>query len=185
MIKPADNPVGDCKEGTYGVICSACMPGYARSGSFGCAQCPDPLINLLRVIGIILILAFIVALLVRSTINSATRKNTHSVYLKIFMNHLQLLAICASFKFEWPSFVEDFFSSGSFIVSAQESIVSFDCFMDTRDPLSIQRYFFRTGEKEIRVIYQKLFIMAFAPILLAVLVITFWGILLKKRNKLD
>ena len=57
--------------------------------------------------------------------------------------------------------------------------------MDTRDPLSIKRYFFRTGEKEIRVIYQKLFIMAFAPILLAVFVITFWGILLKKRNKLD
>ncbi len=88
MIEHDNNPVGDCVEGTYGVLCSACMPGYARSGSYGCSECPDPLINLLRIIGIILILAVVIAMLVRSTINSATRKNTHSVYLKIFMNHL-------------------------------------------------------------------------------------------------
>ena len=103
MSAPTYNPVGDCEVGYYGAFCSACMPGYSRSGSYGCEKCPNPAKNLSRLIGIIILFILGVGLLVRSTINGATKKNTHSVYTKIIMNHLQLLSICAAFKFQWPS----------------------------------------------------------------------------------
>jgi hypothetical protein len=41
MIAPEFRPVGDCKDGLYGVLCTACMPGYSRSGDYGCTKCPS------------------------------------------------------------------------------------------------------------------------------------------------
>ena len=99
MTNPYPNPVGNCSEGYYGALCSACMPGYARSGSYGCSKCPADLPNLLRILGIMIAAIGAVGYMVRGTINSAGKKNTHSVYFKIFLNHLQLLGICAAFKF--------------------------------------------------------------------------------------
>ena len=64
------------------------MPGYSRSGDYACSKCPDPFINILRISGIMVIVIIVVSYLVKSTINSATKKNTHSVYSKILMNHL-------------------------------------------------------------------------------------------------
>lgn len=88
MLAPDYNPVGDCLDGYYGALCSACMPGYSRSGDYGCKVCPKPALNLLRIIGIMILVIIGVALLVKSTINGAVKKNTHSVYSKILMNHL-------------------------------------------------------------------------------------------------
>lgn len=88
MQPPNNNPVGDCREGFYGVLCSACMPGFSRSGIFNCLHCPNQYANLLRILGILFVLAAVVIFMVKSTLDSATRKNYHSVYIKIIMNHL-------------------------------------------------------------------------------------------------
>ena len=153
MIPPDYNPVGDCATGYYGALCSACMPGYQRSGSYGCSECQAAYLIILRIGGIIILMGAGIGFLINYTLSSASRKNTHSVYLKIFMNHLQLLAICAQFKFNWPAQVTSFFSIGSFIMSSQESIVQFDCFMDTRNPATINRYYFKPQYHEMRVVY--------------------------------
>ena len=88
MQVPDNNPVGDCKEGYYGALCTACMPGYSRSGDYNCSKCPNPVPNLVRIVGVMIVLIIVVSFMVRSTLNSATKKNTHSVYIKIIMNHL-------------------------------------------------------------------------------------------------
>ena len=88
MLPPPNNPVGDCLEGYYGALCTSCMPGYSRSGDYACSKCPPASVNLLRIIGIMIAIIIVVTFMVRGTINSATKKNTHSVYMKIFMNHL-------------------------------------------------------------------------------------------------
>ena len=50
------------------------------------------------------------------------------------MNHLQLIALTASFKFNWPQIVLDYFNTSAPISSATTQFISFDCFIDNRDP---------------------------------------------------
>lgn len=35
-IAPDYNPVGNCTNGTYGVLCTACYPGFSRTGKYSC-----------------------------------------------------------------------------------------------------------------------------------------------------
>lgn len=53
---PNYNPVGECGDGYYGALCSSCLPGYTRSGQYGCSKCPSAAKNLFRIIGIIVAL---------------------------------------------------------------------------------------------------------------------------------
>ena len=72
--------VGECEIGYHGALCSSCLPGYARADKYKCGTCPDPIINLLRIIGVIIIAVFVIGFLVRNTLTGATKKNIHSVY---------------------------------------------------------------------------------------------------------
>jgi len=50
--------------------------------------------------------------LIKSTKAGAKKaRNVHSVYMKILMNHLQLIALTASFNFNWPKIVLDYFET--------------------------------------------------------------------------
>jgi hypothetical protein len=53
-----------------------------------------------------------IILLVRSNIQSAgsKEKNLLPVFVRIFMNHFQLLTLTASFDLEWPSDLKQFFT---------------------------------------------------------------------------
>lgn len=73
MRKPNDNPVGDCAEGYYGALCSACMPGYSRSGTYECKACPAALPNLLRILGILLAMVIGIGFFVKSTLDGASK----------------------------------------------------------------------------------------------------------------
>lgn len=53
--------------------------------------------------------------------------------------------------------------------------------MDTRNPLLIDRYDFQAGEDEFRVVFMKMIIVGCLPILIALLVLMFWWIVLKRR----
>ena len=56
--------------------------------------------NVVRLIGMFLILIIGLVVLVRSTLQGATAKKDYlSVYFRIIMNHFQLLVITASFNF--------------------------------------------------------------------------------------
>ncbi len=59
------------------------------------------------------------------------RTSFQSVYFKILMNHLQLVVIVSIFNFDWPNLVLGFFFSLS-PLSNTASIISFDCFLDSR-----------------------------------------------------
>ena len=88
--------------------------------------------NVLRITGLLIATVIAVVFLVKSTLGSALKKNIHSVYFKIFLNHLQMLLITASFNLDWPSRVQEFFSSTAPAAETSESIISFDCFLDDR-----------------------------------------------------
>lgn len=60
--------------------------------------------------------------------------------------------------------------------------MSFDCEIDKRDPNSIDRYNFKAGESEFRIIYIKLILMSFIPLLIGLATVLFWWIVLKRKG---
>jgi len=85
--------------------------------------------------GVILIILVFVVLLVKSTISeeNAKKRQTHSVFIKILMNHMQMIFIASQFNMRWPPEILDFFNNISILVEAQKMLVAFDCWMDTRE----------------------------------------------------
>jgi len=73
-------------------------------------------------------------ILVKTTMNSAYRPaKLHSVYLKIFMNYLQLVMLTASFNLDWPEQVLELFSVQDQAGSVSDHIFSVDCFLERDD----------------------------------------------------
>lgn len=138
-------PEGSCADGYHGALCASCLPGYARQDKYGCNNCPNPLLNLLRILGVLIASVIVIGFLVRSTMQGAAGKNLQSVYIKILTNHLQLLSIFSSFNFSWPGFVNSFFSISNGIMGTTDVIFSFDCQLDFRDITSINLYQYQAG----------------------------------------
>ena len=89
-----------------------CQPGYSRTGDFECALCPSNGANGIRLIAIMILIIVLITLMVRSTLGGTLEKrNVTSIYLKIILNHFQLILLTASFNFKWPASVKKFFSS--------------------------------------------------------------------------
>jgi len=70
-------------------------------------KCPDDTTNILRIIGLLLLCLIAIVVAVRSTIHEGSlksqMKSSLSVFLRILMSHLQLLALTASFNLDWPA----------------------------------------------------------------------------------
>ena len=53
-------------------------------------------------------------------------KNLQSVYIKILMNHLQLIFLTASFDFDWPKRVQKYFETTEPVANGPSQLLSFD-----------------------------------------------------------
>ena len=68
-----------------------------------------------------------IVIIIRSTLAGAIqRKNIQSVYIKLLMNHLQLLILTASFDFDWPDRVLKIFEASEPVAQVTPQIFSFD-----------------------------------------------------------
>lgn len=103
-VEPDFNPMGSCLEGYSGVLCAECDSGYSLTGLAKCSQCPDFTSNVVKLTGMVIAVIAVFAFMVRSTLLGAAQpKNNTSVYMKILMNHFQLILLVSSFNFQWPS----------------------------------------------------------------------------------
>jgi hypothetical protein len=125
-------------------------------------------------------LAVVVCLVIviKSTLDGALqRKNVQSIYIKILLNHLQLLTLTASFDFDWPSNVTSIFDTSEPVSQISQQILSFDCFLDQR------------GDSEdsntIRLFYQKMIMYALLPLILVAGSLCFWYLLFFINKKSD
>jgi len=163
--------------------------GLHADGDYGCAKCIDPAINFVKIAFTLLAFVVVVCLMVRSALNNATKKNVHSVYIKIFTNHAQMILITASFNLSWPSQVTSLFSAVAPISETSTSIFAFDCFMDPNSGKDLTdldyKYNFKAPLGEMRIVYQKLIMFAVLPIIIAFVSLTVWSIILKRRNALE
>jgi len=54
----------------------------------------------------------VIVFIIRATLAGARqRNNVTSIFLKIMMNHMQLIVLSASFNFKWPRIVVQFFDT--------------------------------------------------------------------------
>ena len=83
--------------------------------------------NITRIVLLLTVVVALIIFMIRSTIsNTLQLKNVQSVYIRILMNHLQLLVITASFNFKWPSNVNQFFDSSKQAAQVTTQFLSFD-----------------------------------------------------------
>ena len=84
-------------------MCADCVGNYYKKDTFECEECPPDVQNIIVLILYVAALIIICVLLVQAQMKgSQLRKPLYSVYLKIFLNHFQLLQVIATIQFGWP-----------------------------------------------------------------------------------
>ena len=166
--EPNFSYTGRCETGYEGHLCAKCAPDYSESSSFKCSKCPDPVLNAIRIVGVLLAVILIIVVMVRSTLQSASeKKNYQSVFFRILMNHFQLVVLTASFKLSWPSLVTDLFSTAKPAAEASSQFISFDCFLDSRSAGS-------HAHNTVPLFFQKVFMFACLPFLIFAVSAVVW-----------
>jgi hypothetical protein len=111
----------------------------------------------------------VIIFMIKSTLESAlVKKNLQSVYIKILMNHLQLILLTASFNFDWPDNVTDFYDTTKPASQVSSQILSFDCFLDQRSN--------DNDSNLIPIFYQKMIMYAVVPVVMVIVCTLFWNI---------
>ena len=107
-----------------------------------------------------------IVFMIRSTLAGALqRKNIQSVYIKLLMNHLQLLILTSTFDLDWPSQVIELFDTGKPVAQVSTQIISFDCFLDQRSEDDDGS---TSGVNIIRLYYQKMIAYAIVPFVMVI-----------------
>lgn len=152
---------GRCSSGYKGNMCQSCETDHSRTAPDECGECPDPGENAARLLGILMIGILVIVVVVKTTISSAYKeKEMHSVYIKILVNHIQLIMLTASFDLEWPSFVSDYFAVTETVGSVSEQFFSLDCYIDSSDPN--------------QAFFDKIVLMALVPVIMGLVVLAVW-----------
>ena len=167
-VSPSNNKLGEWFTGYQGVLWADWQSGFSRTSDYTCGACPNAAWNIIRLILVFSAVIIVIVIIIRSTLAGALqRKNIQSVYIKLLMNHLQLLTLTASFKLKWPSNVDDLLSSSKPAAEVSTQIISFDWFLDQRQ---------NGGSNIIRLYYQKMIMYAALPLIMGAVCTLFWTI---------
>ena len=155
---------GQCLEGYFGNLCNGCQSGFSRLNIAECGRCPSFIVNTIRTIGIILAVLIFLIVVVWSTIRSAYRARSHlSIYIKIFLNYLQLVMITATFSLDWPEQVKTLLEAQQTAGSAADQIFSIDCFLSTSKE-----------DDQANAVRLKLLFLAFLPPFILLFCLVIW-----------
>jgi hypothetical protein len=162
------DPIGLCEVGYYGNMCSGCISGYSRFGSIECLKCPSPVLSSLVLTALMIGMTAFGIVFIKSAINSAYKpKSLFSVYIKIFMNYLQLVFLATTFNLSWPRLVLDMFAIQQQAGGFTEQIFSIDC------EVRSDSYF-----NSVR-------LMTFLPLIISAVVTAIWLMLSRFRKIID
>lgn len=129
---------GVCAQGYEGNLCAVCSLGYSRSGISTCLKCPPLQTNvgltcLMAIIGLSLV-ALAIFLAVRGAKKTQSRM---AIYMKIFVNYLQTLAVVVSIDLGWPAFVRSFLNAQHLMGNVAEQLFSVSCILQEMDIFSV------------------------------------------------
>ena len=108
-------------------LCHGCRPKWRRYSRDQCAECSDNTRNwLLMLLGLIIILAALVAL-VLNAIKEAGRTTTSESIQKVIINYAQVAALFQNFPLRWPSAVIGLFQVQGAVSTLGEHLINPDC----------------------------------------------------------
>ena len=118
--------------GYTGILWSECQiingTKYSKVSDFECSKWPNPILNAIQVIGlIILVFAFIFLIIIVNI--RKTKESQFSILLRILTNYLQLISSMMSFSFKFPATVSNAFNPISNIGATSNVFLSFDWFV--------------------------------------------------------
>ena len=133
-----------------------------------CSECTSEALNILKITGLMIILVIICVTMVYTTMRSALKpKSLKSIYLKIFLNHFQLVSISASFNLDWPNLVYNVLQGQKNIGLVTDQIVSIDCLL----------YGYTDDNHAEDLYYTKLVTYALLPCMIIIACSIIWGII--------
>ena len=101
---------------------------YERVGNYEWAKWPDPILNALKVVGLLLIV--LLFLVIQIIMNLRKRDESQaSILMRILTNYLQVITAVLSFNIKFPNALSDIFTPIDKIGSSSEPFVSFDWFV--------------------------------------------------------
>jgi len=108
----------------------------------------------------LLIVIFVIKM---SLISAHKARSYYSIYLKIFVNYVQLVTVTAGFQLSWPSYVLELFNIQEQAGNVSEQIFSFDCFRDSGET-----------DNQRQVVFLKVIIVSLLPLLIVAVSFCFW-----------
>ena len=139
---------------------------YERLSNYECSKCPDPIMNGLRIAGLLaLVSAFFIIMVVIGI--KKKDESQQSILLRILTNYLQLLTAAMSFNLKFPKALTDLMYPAEKIGASSEAFMSFDCF--------IRNYEVKMFAPSTAVF--KIFLTGLLPLALILLAVVVWGIL--------
>ena len=168
-IDQIDAPV-ECEIGYTGILCSdwGIINGtkYEKVSDTTCQKCPNPALNAIRVVGMIILIFLFITWIIIVNIRK-TKESQMSILLRILTNYLQLISWTMSFNIKYPSSLIQLLSPFKDIGSSSEVFLSFDWFVtdfELKGPFGSNRMF-------------KIFLTAFLPLILLIIFAVIWMIL--------
>ena len=91
-VSPSNNKLWEWFTGYQGVLWADWQSGFSRTSDYTCGAWPNATWNIFRILLLIAAVFIFIVIIIRSTLAGALqKKKIQSVYIKILMNHLQLL----------------------------------------------------------------------------------------------
>jgi hypothetical protein len=149
-------------------LCHSCADNHRRLGLHRCAKCPK---NQGENWGLILLGVFIAIVvlvyLVTDSIKVAGTVVLSASIQKIFLNYLQVVALCQNFPLRWPAELEWLFEVQGAISTLGEHMVNADCL---------------TSSTDVQLHYSKQLAFALAPCIIVALSFVVWFLIGIKNN---
>ncbi|CAG9321394.1 unnamed protein product [Blepharisma stoltei] len=160
---------GWCSQGYKGNKCQSCESGYSHQNNNKCKKCPDSSSSILITIIMILALLTVAFIMYKASIKSSLKpKSIASVYIKIFINYLQMIVITSTFNLNWPSEVLDLFYVQISLDYIYQQIFSFECLFK--------------DDSQDSVYFRSLIMVAFIPAVMIVLAGMVWIIVISVKS---
>ncbi|CAI2360059.1 unnamed protein product [Moneuplotes crassus] len=130
-----EHPI-ECDEGYTGLLCAKCQITesikYEDIGNYRCAPCPNPVLNALRLAGLVIAVLVFMVILVIFMIKKK-EESQKSILMKILTNYLQIITVVLTMKIEYPELFTSLLYPADLVGSPTTPFVSFDCFVQNQE----------------------------------------------------
>ena len=132
---------------------------YQLLTNFECTKCPNPIFNMIIVIGLMILVLLFLGVIIVVNIRKKS-ENQFSILLRIFTNYLHMVSLSMSFDADIPAAFTLVFTQFDKFGSLNGTLFSFDCFIEDYDikAFSPSNLLFKS------------FLLALLPLMLMVLV---------------